>query len=141
MTHIRRPLLGLLSLLVGAVTIDRFGLQGAEEGALAPWVYGLALGAVALPFLLPALRRARPWALLALAVGAYLAIKALLPHSPGLGAFRLHVAAVEAAVVGLAALLAHRLAAGLEGLDHALAAIGFGDYPALPLEGPQKLSR
>jgi len=137
MTHIRRPLLGLLALLAGAVTLDRLGLNGAGEGALAPWVYALALGAIVLPMILPALRRGGPWLLVVLSLAAYAALKGALPESPGSGAFHIHLAAAEAALVGLAAFLAHRLAAGLDGLDQALAAVGFGEYPALPLEGPQ----
>ena len=92
---------------------------------------------VALPLALPSLRRGRPWPLVALALVAYAVLKTLMPHSPGTGTFQVHLAAAEAALVGLGAALAHRLATGLDGLDHALAAVGFGDYPALPLEGPQ----
>ncbi len=137
MTHIRRPLLGLLALVAGAVTIDRLGLGHSGQSALAGWVYALTLGAVALALLLPSLRRARPWAVVTIALGAYVAVKAVIPDSPGSGVFEIHLAAAEAALVGLAAFLAHRLATGLDGLDQALAAVGFGDYPALPLEGPQ----
>jgi len=137
MTHIRRPLLGLLALVAGAAVVDRWGLGRSDESALAAWVYGLALAAVALPLLLPALRRARPWALITITLGAYLTLKALMPHSPGTGVFEIHLAAAEAALLAVAALLSHRLASGLDGLDQALAAVGFGDYPALPLEGPQ----
>ena len=137
MTHIRRPLLALLALIAGAVTIDRLGLGSAEQGALAGWVYALTLGVVALALILPSLRRARPWVIIAIALGAYVIVKTVMPNSPGSGTFEIHLAAAEAALVGLAAALAHRLAAGLDGLDQALAAVGFGDYPALPLEGPQ----
>jgi hypothetical protein len=137
MTHIRRPLLGLLALMVGAVTIDRLGLSGSGDGTLATWVYILAPAVIALPLLFPALRRARPWALLALALGAYAGLKAAWPHTPEAGGIDIHMVAAEAALVALAALLAHRLAVGLDGLDQALATVGFGDYPALPLEGPQ----
>jgi hypothetical protein len=137
MTHIRRPLLGLLALIAGAVTIDRLGLGSSRQSALAGWVYVLTLGVIALALLLPSLRRARPWAIVTIALGAYAVVKALMPDSPGSGAFEIHLAAAEAAFVGLAAALARRLAAGLDGLDQALAAVGFGDYPALPLEGPE----
>ena len=137
MTHIRRPLFGLLALVAGAVTIDRLGLQGAGQGALAGWVYAVTLAVIALPLLLPGLRRTRPWVIVTLGLSVYVTLKIAMPHSPGSGAFEIHLATAEAALVALAAGLAHRLAAGLDGLDHALAAVGFGDYPALPLEGPQ----
>jgi len=140
MTRIRRPLLGLLGLFVAAVTIDRFGLGRPAEGALAAWVYALAAGVVALPLILPGLRRARPYATVGVALAAFAAAKAFMPDSPGSGSFEIHLAAAEAAFLGLAALLAHRLASGLDALDAALAAVGFGDYPALPLEGPQATS-
>jgi hypothetical protein len=140
MTRIRRPLLGLLGLFVAAVTIDRFGLGRPAEGALAAWVYALAVGGVALPLILPGLRRARPYATVGVALAAFAAAKAFMPDSPGSGSFEIHLAAAEAAFLGLAALLAHRLASGLDALDAALAAVGFGDYPALPLEGPQATS-
>lgn len=140
MTHIRRPLVGLLGLVAGAAIVDRLGLGRSGESALASWVYALALGVVALPLLLPAVRRARSWVLVAIALGTYLVCKALMPDSPGSGAFDIHLAAAEAGLAGMAALLAHRLASGLDALDQALAAVGFGDYPALPLEGPQATS-
>jgi hypothetical protein len=137
MTHIRRPLLGLLALIAGAAIVDRWGLGRSGDSALASWVYALALAAVAMPLVLPVLRRARPWAPATVTLGAYLILKALMPQSPGTGLFEIHLAAAEAALLGATALLAHRLASGLDGLDQALAAVGFGDYPALPLEGPQ----
>jgi hypothetical protein len=122
---------------IGAVTIDRLGLSGSGDGARATWVYILAPAAITLPLQFPALRRARPWALIALALGGYAALKVAWPDTPEVGGFHIHMAAAEATLVALAALLAHRLAAGLDGLDQALATVGFGDYPALPLEGPQ----
>ncbi len=140
MTHIRRPLLGLLGLVAGAAVVDRVALDRSGESALAAWVYALALSLVVLALLLPAVRRARPWVLVALASGPTSALKAVMPHSPGSEAFEIHLAAAEAALAGVAALLAHRLASGLDGLDQALATVGFGDYPALPLEGPQATS-
>ena len=42
MTHIRRPLVGLVVLFAGAVTLDRIGLGHREETAIAVWVYLLA---------------------------------------------------------------------------------------------------
>jgi hypothetical protein len=137
MTHIRRPLFGLLALVAGAVTIDRLGLGHSGQSALAGWVYAMTLGAISLPLLLPSLRRARPWVIVTIALAAYAGIKVVMPDSPGSGVFEIHLAVAEAALVALAAGLAHRLATGLDGLDQALAAVGFGDYPALPLEGPQ----
>ena len=137
MTRIRRPLFGLLALVAGAVTIDRLGLHQETGATLAGWVYALTLAVVALPLALPAARRARPWLAVAVGLAAYAVVKAFWPDSPGSGSFEIHLAAAEAALVALASALAHRLAAGLDGLDQALAAVGFGEYPALPLEGPQ----
>jgi hypothetical protein len=140
MTHIRRPLLGVLALVVGAVTVDRIGLSRTGDAGLAAWVYLLVLWVIALPLLVGALRRAQPWVTVSFALAAYMIIKVLLPASPGSGRFQIHLAITEAALVGLAALLAWRLASGLGALDSALAAVGFGDYPALPLESPQATS-
>jgi hypothetical protein len=137
MTHIRRPLVGLVVLFAAAVTLDRIGLGQREGTAIAAWVYLLAAALVALPFLFGGLRRAPAWSNLLLALIAYTSLKILLPGGPGTESFSPHIAATETGFVTAATLLVHRLAAGLDRLDDTLATIGVGDYAAAPLEGPQ----
>jgi hypothetical protein len=132
MTQIRRPLLGLVALFVGAVTIDRLG-----DAALASWVFLLGAGAVALPLIAGGIRRGRSWTALLPAIGAYTIAKALAPGGPTSTVFDAYVATTEVAFLALAALLAQRLASAVEDLDETLGTVAFGESPALPLEGPQ----
>ena len=137
MTHIRRPLVGLVILFAGAVTLDRIGLGHRSETAIAVWTYLLAAVLVALPLVLAGTRRSPAWTGVLLALTAYALLRILIPGGPGTASFSPHVAATEAGFVTAVALLAHRLAVALDRLDDTLATIGFGDYPAAPLEGPQ----
>jgi hypothetical protein len=131
MTHIRRPLVGLIALYAGAVTVDRVG-----ERALAWWVYLLAAATIVVILFRGTQRTPRPVAVTVGATGAYLVTKALFPDGPGDLAFDVYLTVTEAALVVLTAVLAQRLVAGLRSLADALGAVAFGENPALPLESP-----
>jgi len=137
MTHIRRPLVALVTLFAGAITIDRIGLGDSDGAAVAVWVYLLAAALVALSLVLPGLRRTPASVTAGLALALYVILKTLVAGAPDSPAFAAHVAATEIGFTTLAAFLAHRLATGLDRLDDTLATIGFGDYPAESLEGPR----
>lgn len=131
MTGVRRPLIGLVVLFAGAVTLDRLGLAQGDR-AMETYAYYLAVALAAAPFVFPGLRRARPWAPTATALGCYGVLR--MVASAELDPF---AAFTEVTFVMLAALLAHRTAAALDELEHVLGSVVFGDSPALPLDGPQ----
>ena len=135
MTHIRRPLIGLLALFTGALTLDRFGLGSDGGNAVSTTAYLVALGAVALPFGLRGLRTAAMSRSVALALTGYIAVTMLL--GGGFDAVALYVHATETMFVVLAAGLAQRVAGGLDQIDQTLGSVIFGDPGALSLDSPQ----
>lgn len=132
MTHIRRPLVGLLGLFVVAITLDRLGVAAGTR-AIDSYVYVIALLAAVGPLVLPSLRRSRPWAGLVVAGLAYLGIGTLLVDG---AAADIHVVVTEVVFVALAVVLGQQIAAGVVRLDDALGAAAFGESPALDIEGP-----
>ena len=52
MTHIRRPLIGLIALFTAALTLDRFGLGSEGGNAVSTSAYIVAVASVATPFVL-----------------------------------------------------------------------------------------
>jgi hypothetical protein len=138
MTQIRRPLIGLLALFTTALTLDRFGLGSDGGNAVSTSAYLIALGAVALPFGLPGLRRAATARAVTLAIIAYALATALLGE--GFQPFALYVHVTEAVFVMLAAGLAHRVAIGLDQIDETLGTVVFGEPGALALDSPQAAS-
>jgi len=132
MHHIRRPLVGLLALFAGAITIDR--ADGGGD-AIATWVYVLGVAAVAAPLLTGGPRRARPWLFLGGVLASYATIR-VLTATTGSG-FDAHLAATEAAFLTCAALLGRQVAVGLYEIDETIGAVAFGDSPALDLDGPR----
>jgi hypothetical protein len=135
MTAVRRPLIGLIALFVGAVTLDRFGLGESGGRTMETYSYCVAAGLVVSPFVFPGLRRARTWVPVTLGLSAYAVVQML--SSPNPGRLDPFTTLTEAAFVALAALLAHRAAAELDRLEHILGTVVFGESPALPLDGPQ----
>jgi hypothetical protein len=134
MSQIRRPLVGLLALFAGAITIDRAGDAGGE--AIATWVYLFAAAAVAAPLLAGGPRRARPCLTLSTVLGAYLFIR-LLTAGTGGQALDPYLSATEAAFLACAALLGRKVAVGLREIDETIGAVAFGENPALDLDGPR----
>jgi hypothetical protein len=134
MRHIRRPLVGLLALFAGAITIDRAG--SPADDAIATWVYLLAVAAVAALLLAGGPRRSRPWLLLTLILAAYLLVRLLTAGSGG-RAFDAYLSATEAAFLACAVILGRRVAAGLHEIDETIGSVAFGDSPALDLDGPR----
>jgi len=130
-TQIRRPLLGLLALFVGALAFDRLALSGAGERTIPTSAYLVALAVVAAPLAIRGLRRIRLTTYLASAGGGLVVLSAVggrLTSDP-------YQALVEAAFVALSTALGHHLANALERLDQAINSVVFGDSPALPLDG------
>jgi hypothetical protein len=130
-TQIRRPLLGLMTLFIGALAIDRFALNGAAERTIQTPAYLVALALVAAPLAIRGFRRMRLTAFLVMAGAGMLVLYAVvgrLTSDP-------YQALVEAAFVALSAALGHHLATALERLDQAINSVVFGDSPALPLDG------
>ncbi len=132
MTEVRRPLVALIVLYAGAVTIDRVGDQ-----ALAWWVF--VLGALVVTALLgrAGFRESRPATVAGASLLPFLVAKVLSPGGQGPLGSDVYLAVTEAAFIVLLALLAQRLASGLAAVDDALASVAFGENPALPLSGPQ----
>ena len=131
MTAIRRPLIALLALFVGAVAFDRLGMDNGRT--VETPAYLIAIVFVAAPLLVRGLRRGttRTNALLALtAVLGFRSITGALIEDP-------YQVLVESAFVALAAGLSHTVATGLDRLDQTLGAVAFGESPALPLDGHQ----
>lgn len=135
LTYVRRPLVALVALFAGAVTLDRIGLTSSGGGAIDSWVYLLAGVAVAATFALPALRRSRTWIPIALGAAGY-CVAGVAAGSRFTGG-SLYPALTEITFVVLCAHLAHRTAAGLDHMDETLASVAFGASPALPLDGPK----
>jgi len=130
-TAIRRPLIALLALFVGALAFDRIGLSNGRT--IETPAYLVAILAVAAPLVTRSLRRssARTNALLSLAaLMGYRSIAGTLTGDP-------YQVLVEAAFIALAAVLAHTVATGLDRLDQTLNTVAFGDSPTLPLDGRQ----
>lgn len=131
MTAIRRPLIALLAMIVGAVAFDRLGMSNGRT--IETPAYLIAVVFVAAPLLVRGLRRSstRANALLSLAaVLGYRTLTGTLIADP-------YQLLVESAFVALAAVLAHTVATGLDRLDRTLGAVAFGESPALPLDGHQ----
>ncbi len=131
MTAIRRPLIALLAVFVGAFAFDRLGMDTGRT--IETPAYLIAIAFVAAPLLARGLRRgtARTNALLALAmVLGFRCITGTLIADP-------YQVLVESAFVALAAVLSHTVATGLDRLDQTLGAVAFGESPALPLDGHQ----
>lgn len=135
MRHIRRPLVGLLALFCGALTLDRIGMSGG--GTMATWVYLLAAAAAAVPLAPGASRRARSRLAPALVIVAYAVVRLLAGGGPSGSELAPHLAATEVAFLALAALLGRSVAIGLSDIDDTIGAIAFGESPALDLDGPQ----
>ncbi|MDX1691918.1 MAG: hypothetical protein R3290_12945 [Acidimicrobiia bacterium] len=138
MTHIRRPLIGLLALFTTALTLDRFGLGADGGNAVSTAAYLVALAAVGAPFAFRSLRRARLVRSVVLAVLAYGVVT--IVAGDGFDAVALYVHTTEIVFVMLSAGLAHRVAAGLDQIDETLGTVVFGDPGALPLDSPQAAS-
>lgn len=134
MRHIRGPLLALLALFAGAITLDRAGDSGVD--AIATWVYLLAAAAVAAPLLFGGPRRLRAGPTLGAVLGLYAAVK--LPTA-GIEGTTSHpyLSLTEAAFVGCCALFGRLIGVGLGEIDETIGAVAFGDTPALDLDGPQ----
>ncbi len=131
MSQVRRPLVGLIVLYAGAITIDRVG-----ESSLPWWVFLYAGGLVAFVLGRSSLHRSRPQTLAAAALLPFLIVRVLAGTAVGL-AGEIYLVITEGAFVVMACVLTQRIARGLHGLDSALAAVAFGDNPALPLDGPE----
>ena len=136
MIRVRRPLIALMALFPGAITIDRLGLAGTSDQAISSPVYLLALLGVAAPFGIAGLRRASART----SVLASLTVYGLLRIGLNLGASiegpGLYIALTEAAFVVLAGSLSREIATGLDELAKALGTVAFGESPAIDLEGP-----
>ena len=129
MTAIRRPLIALLAVFVGAVAFDRLGMSTGRT--IETPAYLLAVVFVAAPLLVRGLRRSTTRTNVLLSLAGLLGLRSLtgtLITDP-------YQALVESAFVALAAALAHTAATGLERLDQTLGAVAFGESPALPLDG------
>lgn len=130
MTRIRRPLIGLVGLFVGAIAVDRVGLESGGD-AIGLTAYAVAAGAILAACAVRGMRRA-PWALPLAAVVAHVA---LLASGGALG--DPHVLATELAFITLIAFMARSLAGAVDAMDEALTAAAGGDSPATDIEGPQ----
>ncbi|MCB2223821.1 MAG: hypothetical protein KQH83_06555 [Actinobacteria bacterium] len=131
MTSIRRPLLGIIALFIGAVTFDRIALDGATGQTISTAAYLAALALTAAPLAFHASRRTRRVPYLVLSGGAVLGVETFAGRLTG-DPYR---AAVEACFVVLAAGLGHHLALHLERVEQAVSSVTFGEAPALPLDG------
>jgi len=131
MSQVRRPLVGLIVLYAGAITVDRVG-----EPSLPWWVFLYAGLLVAVVLGRSSLRQARPQTLVVAALFPFLVVRLLTATTTTLST-EIYLVITEAAFIALAAALTHRVARGLHGLDDALAAVAFGENPALPLDGPE----
>jgi len=130
-TAIRRPLIALLALFVGALAFDRIGISSGRTVETS--AYLIAIAAVAAPLMAGGLRRGSPRTSVLLSVAVllgYRSIAGTLTADP-------YQVLIEAAFVGLAAVLAHNVATGLDRLDQTLNTVAFGDTPTLPLDGRQ----
>jgi hypothetical protein len=134
MSHIRRPLVGLLALFAGAIAIDRAG--GTDAAAIATWVYLLAVAAVAAPLLAGGLRRARPTRAVAVVLSTYLVVRLLTSGAGGEG-LDPYLSTTEAGFLACVAYLGRRLATGLHEIDETIGSVAFGESPALDLDGPR----
>lgn len=130
MTRIRRPLIGLVALFVGAIAVDRVGLESGGD-AIGLTAYIVAATTIAAAFAVRGLRRS-PWSLPVAAVATLLALAASggTPGDP-------HALATEGAFIALSALMARSLARAVEEMDEALAVAAGGDSPATDIEGPE----
>ena len=133
MTPIRRPLMGLLALFVGALVMDRVALDGFTDRAMATPAYLAALGFVAAPLAIAGFRRTRLLTFVALAAGTALVLQSTAGRLSG----DPYQAAVEAAFITLAAGLSHALARAIDRVDRTINSVVFGENPALPLDGRQ----
>ena len=131
MTAIRRPLMGIIALFLGALTLDRLALAQDGGGAVKGPAYLIAFAFVAAAFFIRPVRRARPGLIggvSALAAAAFAARSGGLLVDP-------YRALVESSLIVIAAVLGHHLAAGIARLEQTLANVAFGESPALPLDG------
>jgi hypothetical protein len=131
MTAIRRPLVGIIALFLGALILDRLALARGGGDAVDGPAYLIAFAFVAAAFFIRPLRRARPGAIAgmsALAAAAFAARTGGLLADP-------YPALVESSLIVLAAVLGQHLAASIARLEQTLATVAFGESPALPLNG------
>ena len=135
MRHIRRPLVALLALFAGAITLDRVGMEGGDT--VASWVYLFAAIAVAAPLTFGGPRRMRPPMAAAAVAVPYLLIRIALGGAFVGEGLAPYVAVTEIAFLVLASLLGRAVALGLEQIDDTIGAVAFGESPALDLDGPQ----
>jgi hypothetical protein len=127
MSQVQRPLISLIVLFSGAVTVDQIG-----DPSLPAWVFLYAATAMAFIGSRGSARRARPQVLSIAVLVPYLIIRTLV----GIGG-DIYLVATEVVFVTLTSILTQRVGRGLRGLDDALASVAFGENPALPLDGPQ----
>jgi hypothetical protein len=131
MTAVRRPLIGLIGLFTGALTIDRFALARDGARSVESSAYLLALALVAAALVFRPLRRANAAFIASLAVGGSLVLHVVtegLLDDP-------YRALVGTALVALSAVLAHSVAVGLHDVESTLTTVAFGESPAVPLDG------
>lgn len=135
MTYVRRPLIALLALFGGAVTLDRIGLARTDASAIDSHVYVITAVIAIGAFVMRPLRRARAWVPTAVGVIAWVA--AGIASGRSIDTIDPYDALAELAFVVLVVVLAHRTAAGLDAIDDTLASVAFGESPALALDGPK----
>ena len=115
MTYVRRPLVALIALYGGAVTLDRIGLARSGAEAIDSYVYLIAGGIVLGIFAVPLMRRTGAWPPAGLAITTMAAIG--IASGEPLAGLDPYAALTEAAFVVLTTVLAHRAAIGLEAGD------------------------
>lgn len=131
MTAVRRPLIGLIGLFTGALTIDRLALARDGARSVESPAYLLALAFVAAALVFRPLRRGNPAIAVTLAAGG----SAILHAATGSLVDDPYRALVGTALVALTAVLARSVARGLDDVEGTLATVAFGESPALPLDG------
>jgi hypothetical protein len=134
LTRLRRPLAGLVLLFTAAIAVDRTGLSRGSD-AVGSHVYAIAALAAIAPLVFGGLRRARPWLVPAIAVGAYIVLGGTMA-TVGSPASDVYVAVTEVTFLALAAWLGQRVGTILGQLDDTLGVVAFGESPAIDIESP-----
>jgi hypothetical protein len=131
MADVRRPLIALIALYAGAISVDRLG-----EGTIGWWVFLMA-AVLAGVMLARGRRGTRITTVIGMALVPYGILKVLTFDASGPPAFDVYLAVTEAAFLVMITVFSARLSSGLQSLDDAIGSVVFGDNPAMPLEDPQ----
>jgi len=139
LTRLRRPLIGLVALFTLAIALDRVAV-GREADAIGTYVYVIAALTVITPLTVARLRRARPAALVLVALAAYAVAGTIATAGITSPRYDVYVAATEVAFVLLASLLSRRVATTLADIEDTLGQVAFGASSAVDIESPNAAS-